>query len=55
MVKNRYMIEAINSEIKNRHGFSASKSDGLFGINIQAATTIFLTNLKRILTFILLL
>lgn len=48
--RNRYMIEAKNSEIKNRHGFGTNKSDGLFGMNIQAATTLFVVNLKRILT-----
>lgn len=52
LAKNRYMIEAKNSEIKNRHGFSINKSDGLFGMNIQAATTLFVVNLKRILTII---
>ena len=52
LAKNRYMIEAKNSEIKNRHGFATNKSDGLFGMNIQAATTLFVVNLKRILTLI---
>lgn len=47
--KERYMIEAKNSEIKNRHGFTTCKSDGLFGMTIQAATTLFLVNLKRIM------
>lgn len=50
LAKNRYMIEAKNSEIKNRHGYSTSKSDGLFGMTVQAATTLFVTNLKRIMT-----
>lgn len=50
LAKNRYMIEAKNSEIKNRHGYATSKSDGLFGMNVQAATTLFVTNLKRIMT-----
>lgn len=48
--KSRYKIEAKNSELKNRHGFDTSKSDGLFGMNLQGATTIFIVNLKRILT-----
>jgi transposase len=47
--KNRYMIEAKNDELKNRHGLKKSKSDGLFGMEIEAATAIFVTNLKRIM------
>lgn len=50
LAKSRYKIEAKNSELKNRHGFATSKSDGLFGMNLQAATTLFVVNLKRILT-----
>lgn len=52
LARNRYMIEAKNSEIKNSHGFSTSKSDGLLGMNIQAATTLFAVNMKRIMTLI---
>jgi Transposase DDE domain/Transposase domain (DUF772) len=48
--KNRYMIEAKNAELKNNHGFKKCHSDGLLGMQIQAATTIFVVNLKRILT-----
>lgn len=44
------MIEAKNSELKNRHGFATSKIDGLFGMNLQVAKTLFVVNLKRILT-----
>lgn len=47
--KKRYKIEAKNSEIKNPHGYKTAKSVGLFGIEIQGATTIFAVNLKRIL------
>ncbi|MDR0921283.1 MAG: transposase [Lactobacillales bacterium] len=50
LAKNRYMIEAKNSEIKNCHGFATSKSNGLFGMNIQVSTTLFVVNLKRIMT-----
>jgi IS5 family transposase len=46
----RYKIEAKNDELKNRHGLRVCKSDGLFGMTIQAATTIFVVNLKRITT-----
>lgn len=47
--KKRYKIEAKNSEIKNPHGYKTAKSVGLFGMEIQGATTIFAVNLKRIL------
>ncbi len=48
LAKNRYMIEAKNSELKNWHGYDQASSSGLGGMNIQAATTIFMVNLKRI-------
>ena len=48
--KTRYKIEAKNSELKNRHGYDAATSTGLFGMGIQGATAIFTVNLKRILT-----
>ncbi|WP_026677952.1 transposase, partial [Fictibacillus gelatini] len=47
--KERYKIEAKNSELKNRHGYKNAKSSGLFGMEIQSATTIFTVNLKRII------
>ena len=47
--RNRYKIEAKNSELKNAHGYHTAKSSGLFGMEIQSATTIFTVNLKRIL------
>lgn len=50
--KKRYKIEAKNSEIKNPHGYKTAKSVGLFGMEIQGATTIFAVNLKRILKLI---
>ena len=49
LAKNRYKIEAKNNELKNPHGFKTAKSTGLFGMEIQGATTIFVVNLKRIL------
>lgn len=48
LAKKRYKIEAKNSEIKNPHGYNTAKSAGLFGMEIQGATTIFVVNLKRI-------
>ncbi|MDF2698780.1 MAG: family transposase [Haloplasmataceae bacterium] len=41
LAKKQYMIEAKNSELKNSHGFKKCNSNGLFGMQIQAATTIF--------------
>lgn len=49
LVKERYKIEAKNSELKNGHGYHTAKSSGLFGMEIQGATTMFVVNLKRIL------
>ena len=48
--KERYKIEAKNSELKNRHGYDVASASGLFGMHLQAATTIFAVNLKRIIT-----
>lgn len=47
--KERYKIEAKNSELKNRHGYDVASSSGLVGMEIQGATTIFVVNLKRII------
>lgn len=46
--KKRYMIVAKNSELKNRHGMKPSKYACLFNMEMQAAATIFVVNLKRI-------
>ena len=48
LAKDRYMIESKNSELKNGHGYDQASSSGLAGMTIQAATTIFMVNLKRI-------
>jgi hypothetical protein len=50
LAKERYKIEAKNSELKHRHGYDEASSAGLFGMEIQGATAIFSVNLKRILT-----
>lgn len=50
--KDRYKIEAKNSELKNRHGYNVSKSSGLLGKEMQGAMAIFTVNLKRILKLI---
>lgn len=50
--KERYKIEAKNSELKHRHGYDIASSSGLFGMEMQGALTIFAVNLKRILKLI---
>lgn len=47
--KERYKIEAKNSELKHRHGYDVSESSGLIGMEMQGALAIFSVNLKRIL------
>lgn len=47
--KDRYKIEAKNSELKHRHGYDVASSSGLLGMQIQGAMAIFAVNLKRIL------
>lgn len=50
--KERYKIEAKNSELKNVHGYDISVGNGLYGTKIQGVCAIFVTNLKRI-TFLM--
>lgn len=50
--KERYKIEAKNSELKHRHGYDVASSSGLIGMEMQGALTIFSVNLKRILKLI---
>jgi hypothetical protein len=47
--KERYKIEAKNSELKHRHGYDVATSSGLVGMELQGAISIFTVNLKRIL------
>lgn len=47
--KERYKIEAKNSELKLRHGYDVATSSGLLGMQLQGAMAIFAVNLKRIL------
>ena len=47
--KERYKIEAKNSELKHRHGYDKVASSGLIGIQMQGALAIFTVNIKRIL------
>lgn len=45
----RYKIEAKNAELKNNYGYDKAAACGKLGITIQGATTLFLTNMKRII------
>jgi hypothetical protein len=47
--KERYKIEAKNSELKHRHGYDVATSSGLLGMELQGTMAIFTVNLKRIL------
>ena len=47
--KERYKIEAKNSELKHRHGYDVASSSGLVGMEMQGAMAIFSVNIKRIL------
>ena len=47
--KERYKIEAKNSELKHRHGYDVASSSGLVGMQMQGAVAIFTVNLKRIM------
>jgi len=48
-MKERYKIEAKNSELKNRHGYDIASSSGLIGMEMQGAMANFAVNLKRII------
>jgi hypothetical protein len=48
--KERYKIEAKNSELKHRHGYDVASSSGLVSMQMQGAMAIFSVNLKRIIT-----
>lgn len=47
--KERYKIEAKNSELKHSHGYDVASSSGLAGMEMQGAATIFAVNMKRII------
>lgn len=48
LYKERYKIEAKNSELKSQHGYKKASGCGKLGITIQGASTLFFTNYKRI-------
>ena len=50
--KERYKIEAKNSELKNVHGYGRADSYGIQSMEMQGAMAIFTVNLKRILKLI---
>ena len=49
LYKERYKIEAKNAELKNNYNYGNANACGKMGITIQGATTLFLTNMKRII------
>lgn len=50
LYKERYKIEAKNSELKNSYGMAKTHFGGLFGMQLQSIMSIFTINLKRIIT-----
>ncbi|SMP71047.1 IS1182 family transposase [Anoxynatronum buryatiense] len=50
--KERYMIEAKNSELKHQHGYDVAIASGLIGMQMQGTLSIFTVNIKRILKLI---
>lgn len=50
--RERYKIEAKNSELKCRHGYDVASSSGLSGMEMQGALAIFSVNMKRIIKLI---
>ena len=50
--KERYKIEAKNSELKNVLGYDVSTGNCLYATKIQGACTIFAANIKRIITIL---
>lgn len=49
LYKERYKIEAKNAELKKSYDYGNANASGKAGITIQGATTLFLTNMKRII------
>lgn len=50
--RERYKIEAKNSELKHVYGYDRAESYGLYSMKMQGAITIFAANIKRILKLI---
>ncbi len=51
-IKQRYKIEAKNSELKNVHGYGRAIAYGIENMQMQGALAIFTVNLKRIIKLI---
>ena len=49
LYKERYKIEAKNAELKKCYNYGNANACGKIGMTIQGATTLFLTNMKRII------
>ncbi|PEZ41928.1 hypothetical protein CN345_06565 [Bacillus thuringiensis] len=45
--KERYKIEAKNSELKHRHGYDVAKSSGLIGMELQGDLIVLIHAKKR--------
>ena len=52
MARERYKIEAKNSELKHRHGYAVASGAGIKNMELQGALSIFAVNLKRIITLL---
>lgn len=50
--KQRYKIEGKNSELKHRHGYTVATGAGIENMELQGAMSIFVVNLKRIITLL---
>ena len=50
--KERYKIEGKNSELKHRHGYAVASGAGIENMELQGAMSIFVVNLKRIITLL---
>lgn len=50
LYKQRYKIEAKNSELKNSYGIKKTYTSGTFSMQLQSVIAIFTCNLKRIIT-----
>lgn len=47
--KERYNIDAKNSELKHRQGYDVAPSSGLISMEMQGAMALFTVNLKKII------
>jgi hypothetical protein len=52
ILRHRYKIEVKNAELKYRYGLNVARASGIFNMELQATTTIFVVNMKRIIALI---